>query len=66
MAKVRRYLLGFLYRTFICLCLFLLCLLAHRLWPEGFEALKEKFFYPVNYGRLASELKELGRCVLPR
>ncbi|MGN1098091.1 MAG: hypothetical protein ACI4SS_04255 [Clostridia bacterium] len=66
MPNVRQYLLGFLYRTVVCLCLFLLCYIINRLWPEVFGAMREKLFYTINYGQLAKELKELAGCLLPK
>lgn len=65
MSEKRKFLMGFLLRTSVCLCLLLLCYAVLRLWPEGFGAFKEKLFYDVDYGLLARELKALGRCVLP-
>ena len=65
MSDMRGYVMNFLFRTSVCLCLLVLCYLIHRLWPEGFGVIREKLFYPVNYGQLIKELKELGRCVLP-
>ncbi len=66
MTGVRRYMLGFLYRTAVCLFLFFLCYVIHRLWPEAFSVLKEKLFYSVNYGRLVKGLKEAAWCLLPK
>lgn len=65
MSDMRKYLMNFLFRTSVCLCLLVLCYIIYRLWPNGFGAMKEKLFYSVNYGLLLKELKELGRCVLP-
>ena len=66
MPKVQKYVMGFLYRTAICACLMLLCYIIHELWPGAFETVRSKLFYGVNYGRLAKDLEDLARCVLPR
>lgn len=65
MSEVRKYLLGFLYRTAVCACVFLAAYILGRLWPDGLDWLMEKLFYPVDYSRLAMDLKDLARCVLP-
>lgn len=66
MPGVRNYIMGFLYRTMICVCLFLLMYIIGELWPAALHALKAKLLYTVNYGQLARDLKDLARCVLPR
>ncbi len=66
MPDVRKYILGFLYRTAICACLFLLCYIIGRLWPAALSGLLDKLFYSVDYERLAADFKDLARCVLPR
>ena len=66
MPKVRKYLMGFLYRTAICTCLLLVCYIVHELWPATFDTFRGKLFYGVNYGQLAKDLDDLARCVLPR
>lgn len=66
MPEVRKYVMGFLYRTAICTCLFLICYIIQQLWPVAFNTIEGKLFYDVNYGQLASDLKDLVRCVLPR
>ncbi len=66
MPEVRKYITGFLYRTAICACLFLVCYIVDRLWPAALDVALEKLFYPVDYSRLAGDLADLARCVLPR
>lgn len=63
---VREYAMLFLYRTAVCLCLFLLCVIADRLWHDGFCAFRERLFYSVNYGLLAKELKDIACCLVPK
>ena len=58
--------MGFLYRTAICACLFLLLYIIGELWPAALELITGKLMYNVNYGLLAKGLKDLARCVLPR
>lgn len=65
MNNVRQYLLGFLYRTAVCLILLLLCYIIHVLWPQLFFDMREKLFYDVNYGRLIKGLKEAVSCLIP-
>ena len=66
MPEVRKYVMGFLYRTAVCTCLFLICFIIRELWPTAFEAIEGRLFYSVNYGQLARDLEDLARCVLPR
>ena len=66
MPEVRKYIMGFLYRTAICVCLFLIFYIIHELWPVAYKAMADKLFYSINYGQLAVDLKDLVRCVLPR
>ncbi len=62
---VRKYLTGFLYRTAVCTCLFLLCWIVGELWPGALAAFKSRLFYTVNYGQMVKDLEDLARCVLP-
>lgn len=66
MPEVRKYIVGFLYRTAAGVCLLLLCYIIHELWPAAFEIMRSKLFYSINYGQLAKDLTDLARCVLPR
>ncbi len=66
MPDIRKLLQDFLFRVSVCMGLLLLCFAMRRLWPEGFGAFRENLFYRVDFGLVMRELRELGRCVLPR
>ncbi len=66
MSRLRQYVLGFLYRTAICLCLLLICYIFYRLWPNLFTQIRLKLFYSINYGEAVSYLKNALRCLMPQ
>ncbi len=66
MSRLRQYILGFLYRTAICLCLLLISYIFYRLWPRLFTELRGRLFYTANYGDAVSYLKSAFRCLMPQ